>query len=97
VNATAQPAAPTQPIQSAVSAIEHEQLHVRVIALENLLIALLATASIEQLDVARNRAAYISPRPGATAHALTLHASAEVVSMVERAAHFRITMCAPGG
>ena len=39
-------------------------LHVRVIALENLLISLLATASDQQLELAREMAGYISPRPG---------------------------------
>lgn len=86
---------PTQ--TSPNSSAELEQLHVRVIALENLLIALLSTASKEQLDIARDMAAYIAPRPGATPHPLTSRASVEMVSMVERAAHFRITMCAPGG
>ena len=38
-------------------------LHVRVIALENLLISLLATASDQQLELAREMAGYISPRP----------------------------------
>jgi hypothetical protein len=47
-------------------------LRVRVIALENLLIALLATASDQQLDLAREMASYISPRPGFTQHQLTI-------------------------
>lgn len=38
-------------------------LRVRVIALENLLISLLATASDEQLELAHEMAGYISPRP----------------------------------
>ena len=44
------------------------QLQIRVIALENLLIALLAQASEQQLDLARHMAAHISPRAGATPH-----------------------------
>lgn len=51
-------------------------LRVRVIALENLLISLLATASDQQLALARQMAGYISPRPGFTHHPLTIHASA---------------------
>ncbi len=39
-------------------------LHVRVIALENLLISVLATASDRQLELAREMASYIAPRPG---------------------------------
>jgi hypothetical protein len=65
------------------------QLHVRVIALENLLITLLTGASDGQLQLARDMAAYISPRPGFTAHPLTLHAAAEMISLLERAAHFK--------
>jgi hypothetical protein len=64
-------------------------LHVRVIALENLLIALLATASDRQLELAREMAAYITPRPGFTHHALTTQAAAHMVDLVERASRFR--------
>jgi len=64
------------------------QLRVRVIALENLVIALLAQASDRQLEVAREMAAYICPRPGFTQHPLTIHAAAQMIHMVERAARF---------
>jgi hypothetical protein len=62
-------------------------LYVRVIALENLVIALLATASDEQRDVAREMASYISPRAGATPHPLTTLAAAHMTDLVERAVH----------
>src|SRR6478672_4004210 len=65
------------------------QLRVRVIALENLLISLLAEASDRQLDLAREMAAYISPRPGFTQHPLTIHAAAQMINIVERAGHVR--------
>lgn len=65
------------------------QLRIRVIALENLLIALLAEASERQLGLAREMSAYISPRPGATHHPLTTHAAAQMIDLVERAGHFR--------
>ncbi|WP_246748024.1 MULTISPECIES: DUF1971 domain-containing protein [unclassified Methylobacterium] len=65
------------------------QLRVRVIALENLVISLLAGASDEQLDRAREMAAYISPRPGHTQHPLTTHAADHMVDLVSRAVHFR--------
>ena len=68
------------------------QLRVRVIALENLVITLLVGASEQQLILAREMAAYISPRPGATLHPLTLRAAAQMVNLVERADHFRATM-----
>jgi hypothetical protein len=65
------------------------QLQVRVIALENLVIALLSQASPHQLELVREMAAYISPRPGFTPHPLTIHAAAQMVHLVERAGHFR--------
>lgn len=64
------------------------QLQVRVIALENLVIALLSQASPRQLDLVREMAGYISPRPGFTPHPLTIHAATQMVHLVERAAHF---------
>jgi hypothetical protein len=70
------------------------QLHVRVIALENLVIALLAESSDRQLDLARDMAAYISPRPGRTRHPMTLHAASQMIHLVERAGYFRgVTPC----
>ncbi|VVM73170.1 hypothetical protein PS662_01912 [Pseudomonas fluorescens] len=64
-------------------------LRVRVIALENLVIALLAQGSERQLAVAREMAEYISPRPGFTQHPLTVHAAAQMSHSVERAQRFR--------
>ncbi|MBC7668435.1 hypothetical protein [Caulobacter sp. DWR2-3-1b2] len=64
------------------------QLRVRVIALENLMIALLAEGSDRQAEVVRDMAAYISPRPGFTHHPLTIHAAAHMIDLVQRAAHF---------
>lgn len=64
-------------------------LRIRVIALENLMIALLATASDDQLRLAREMAGYISPPPGFTQHPLTIYAAAHIVDLVERANHFR--------
>ena len=65
------------------------QLQIRVIALENLVIAMLAEASEGQLALVRDMAAHISPRPGYTPHRLTLHAAAQMISLVERAGPFR--------
>jgi len=65
------------------------QLRVRVIALENLIISLLARSSDSQLDLVREMAAYISPRPGFTPHHLTIRAAAEMIHLVERSAHFK--------
>lgn len=65
------------------------QLRIRVIALENVVIALLAVASERQRDVAREMAAYISPRPGSTQHPLTVHAAAHMLDLVGRAGRFQ--------
>jgi hypothetical protein len=73
----------------ASTAVELAPLRIRVIALENLVIALLAQMSDRQLDLARKMATYISPRPGFTHHRPTIHAAAQMVHLVERADHFR--------
>ncbi len=64
-------------------------LQVRVIALENLMIMLLAEGSDRQLEFAREMAAYISPRPGFTQHPLTVRAAAHIVDLVNRAIRYR--------
>ena len=65
------------------------QLRVRVIALENLVIALLAEGPDRQIAVAREMAAYISPRPGCTHHPLTIHAASHMIDLLQRAGCFR--------
>jgi hypothetical protein len=73
----------------ALTDAELVQLRIRVVALENLVIALLAQAPDGQLALADELAAYISPRPGFTPHRLTLHAADEMIRLVKRAARFR--------
>jgi hypothetical protein len=65
------------------------QLRIRVIALENLVIALLAEGSDRQLAVAREMAVYIAPRPGFTPHPLTIQAASHMVELAGRAVHFQ--------
>jgi hypothetical protein len=65
------------------------ELHIRIIGLENLVIALLATGSNQQIELAREMATYISPRPGFTQHPLTVHAATHMIDIVERASRFR--------
>lgn len=65
------------------------QLRVRVITLENLMIAVLAEGSDRQVQVAREMAEYISPRPGFTQHPLTTQAADHMTDLVDRAVHFR--------
>lgn len=66
------------------------QLRIRVIALENVMITLQAEAPDRQLDLVREMAAAITPRPGSTQHPLTLHAANQMQHLVDRAGHFRI-------
>jgi hypothetical protein len=63
-------------------------LHVRVVALENLVLALLAAASDRQLAIAGAMPAFIAPRPGKTAHPLTILAAGHMTDLVERAHRF---------
>ena len=65
------------------------QLRMRVIALENLVMALFAGATSRQHDLAREMATYISPRPGFTEHPLTIHAANQIIHLLERASEFR--------
>jgi hypothetical protein len=68
---------------------EAGNLRVRLIALENLVVALLAGAPESQSALVREMAAYISPRPGATPHRLTVEAARNMLALVERAAHYK--------
>ena len=68
---------------------ELEHLRARVIALENLVISLLAQGSERPRALGREMATFISPRPGFTQHTRTLAAATEMVHLVERAQHFQ--------
>jgi uncharacterized protein YeaO (DUF488 family) len=70
--------------------LELVQLRVRVIALENLVITLLAEASDRQLHLAREMAKFIAPQPGQTPHPLAVHAAAHMVALLDRARNFRV-------
>jgi hypothetical protein len=65
------------------------QLRVRVIALENLMILLLAEGFDQQLGLAREMATYLAPRAGFTPHPLTVQAAAHIGDLVDRAIHYR--------
>ena len=69
-------------------AAEWAEMRTRVIALENLVIALLATASEAQRRLAREMADYITPRPGFTNHRLTVHAAHRMTDLIGRAERF---------
>lgn len=65
-------------------------LRIRVIALENLMIAVLAEGSEHQRLMARDMAALITPRPGYTQHPLTVHAADHINDLVARADRYRM-------
>jgi hypothetical protein len=72
-----------------ISEAELAALHVRVIALESLVISLLACAPEERLELARQMAPYISPRTGSAPHALTIHAADHILDLINRACRLR--------
>lgn len=69
--------------------VEDGNLTVRLIALENIIVTLLADAPEIQSERVREMAIFISPRPGSTPHRLTIEAARNMVALVERAAHYR--------
>lgn len=68
---------------------EDGNIRVRLIAIENILVALLADAPGDSLELIREMSAFISPRPGATPHRLTIEAARNMMAIVERAEHYR--------
>lgn len=68
---------------------EAVNIRVRLIALENIVVALLANGTQDSLELVREMARYISPRSDATPHRLTIEAADNMRAIVERAEHFR--------
>ena len=68
---------------------ELEHLRMRMIAMENLMIALLTQAPDRQLELGSEMAAFISPRPGFTHHPRTVGAAAQMVHLLHRARQFQ--------
>ena len=69
--------------------VEDGNLRVRLIALENIVVGLLAGSPDSQSTLVREIADYISPRPGVTPHRLTLEAARNMIALVERAARYK--------
>ena len=65
------------------------QLRIRVIALENLVLALLARADEEQIALLSDMIGSIMPRVGATPHPLTIHAAFQMRRLMDRANYLR--------
>lgn len=74
------------PSDPKITDAELVQLRVRVIALENIVLALLADQPAETYDKVREMAELISPREGATQHPLTLEAALHMNRFADRAA-----------
>ncbi len=83
------PIAEAAPAHLSLTDAELVQLQVRVIALENLVTALLVGAPEGIAELAQAMAVAISPRPGATPHRLTIHAASQMVHLVQRSHQFR--------
>lgn len=79
----------TEPPVPELTNTELVQLRIRVIALENLVIALLAAAPDATIAEAQNMTFFVSPRPGSTHHPLTIHAATQMTDLIGRAAYFR--------
>jgi hypothetical protein len=75
--------------QPLVTWVEWDHLRYRVVALENLLVALLAEGSASRLDRLREMSRHVAPRRGCTDHPVTLLAAAQIVHLVERARHVK--------
>ena len=76
-------------VAGAIGDAEAGNLRVRLIALENLVVALLASAPESQSQLVREMAAYISPRPGTTPHRMTIEAARNMLALVDRASHYK--------
>ena len=68
---------------------EDGNMLVRLIAVENIIVALLADASESQSERVREMARYITPREGSTPHRLTTEAARNMLAILERAARFK--------
>lgn len=79
----------TATVAGEIGDAEDANIRVRLIALENLVVALLAQAPESQSELVREMARYISPRPGMTPHRLTIEAARNMLAIVERAANYR--------
>jgi len=73
--------------QSMNTQLEH--LGVRTIAMENLLITMLAQATEQHLELCREVAAFISARPGFAQHPGTIDAADQMVHLLRRAQRLR--------
>ena len=62
-------------------------IRIRLIALENIVVALLASGTQDAPDLAREMAQHMSSRLEATPHRLTIAVASNMMAIVERAEH----------
>ncbi|MEO8936230.1 MAG: hypothetical protein ABI277_15255 [Burkholderiaceae bacterium] len=65
------------------------QLRIRVVALENLMLAVLAEGTEAQSALAKEMVGNILPRDGYTPHPITIHAAQQMLHLVERASRIK--------
>ena len=80
--------APVPPGDGASDPGELVQLRIRVVALENVVIALLAQTPGRRRDLVREMATYVEPAPGQREHPLTIPVAARMQHLVQRGAGF---------
>lgn len=76
------------PTTTALTDAELIHLRVRVIAVENVVLALLAAGTTRQQELAVEMAGTIRPRDGAVSHPLTIEAANLIEGLVQRSRHF---------
>lgn len=69
--------------------MDTELERLRMNAMVTLLITMLASAPDQQLELGRETAAFISPRPGFSHHPRTVDAATQMVHLLDRARHFQ--------
>ena len=79
---------PLPPGDGAPGPAELVQLRIRVVALENVVIALLAQTPGRRRDLVREMATYVEPAPGVREHPLTIPVAARMQHLVQRGDHF---------
>lgn len=85
----AQPESERATVVGEIGDAEAVNIRVRLIAIENIIVALLAHGPDDRLELIKEMAEFISPRPGMTPHRLTTEAARNMLALVERAEHYR--------
>ncbi|MEP7316433.1 MAG: hypothetical protein ABI667_07035 [Sphingomicrobium sp.] len=79
----------TTSVAGDIGDVETGHLRSRLIALENIVLALLAGAPESRSELVLEMADHISPRPSFTQHRMTIEAAGQMRALVDRAAHYK--------